>query len=415
MVGRSRFVVDTEPLRASKEFRWLYAGVALADFGRSLNVVAVPFQVYELTGSTLLVGLLGLAQLGPLLLVSAIGGSVVDAVDRRALLIGAQLATGATAIGLAFNAASNAPIVWLIFVLSALNAGISAIDHPTQAALVPGIVGRRLLPSATALIQTLRTVSKMVGPAIGGIMIVASGFTATFVIEAVVFTLGAILMLGISHRPPEGEIAKFGLNSIKEGWKFLKNRQLLQANFAIDFNAMVFGMPAALFPAVGTAVLGGDASTVGLLYAAPGAGALAAALTSGWVGTIRRQGRAVILSVILWGAGIAAFGFSRTVWVAVVFLAIAGGADVISTVFRNTILQLAVPDNLRGRLSSIHVGVSSGGPRLGDFEAGAVASLVSVPFSIVSGGIACILGALLIRNKMPALDAYVDVSDDATR
>ena len=225
---------------------------------------------------------------------------------------------------------------------------------------------------------------------------------------------GAIFMFGMSHRPPEGEIAKFGLNSIKEGWRFLKNRQILQANFAIDFNAMVFGMPAALFPAVGTVVLGGDASTVGLLYAAPGAGALLAALTSGWVGTIRRQGRAVILSVILWGAGIAAFGFSRTVWVALVFLAIAGGADVISAVFRNTILQLAVPDNLRGRLSSIHVAVSSGGPRLGDFEAGAVASLVSVPFSIVSGGIACILGALFIRKRMPELDAYVDTGDDST-
>ena len=408
MAGRSRFVVDTEPLRASKEFRWLYAGMALADFGRNLNIVAVPLQVYDLTGSTLLVGLLGLAQLGPLLLVSAIGGSFVDAVDRRAVLIVAQLATGATAVGLAFNATLDAPMLWLIFVLSALNAGISAIDHPTQATLVPGIVGRRLLPSATALIQTLGNVSKMVGPAVGGVIIVASSFTFAFVIEAIAFTLGAVFMLRISHRPPEGEIAKFGLNSIKDGWRFLRHRRLLQANFAIDLNAMVFGMPTALFPAIGTALLGGDASTVGLLYAAPGAGALAAALTSGWVGTVRRQGRAVILSVIIWGAGIAAFGFSRTVWLALAFLAIAGGADVISTVFRNTILQLAVPDNLRGRLSSIHVGVSSGGPRLGDFEAGAVASLVSVPFSVVSGGIACILGALLIRKKMPELDAYVD-------
>lgn len=407
MARFSKLVVDTEPLRASKEFRWLYTGLAVAGFGRQLTVVAVPFQVYELTGSTLLVGLLGLAQLGPLLLVSAIGGSLVDAVDRRALLIVAQLATGATAVGLAFNAALEAPIVWVIFVLSALNAGISAIDHPTRATLVSAIVGRRLLPPATALTQTLENVSKMVGPALGGIIIVSSGFTATFVIEAIAFTLGAAFMFGVAHRPAEGEIASFGLQSIKEGWSFLRHRRLLQANFAIDLDAMVFGMPTALFPAIGTLILGGDASTVGLLYAAPGAGALAAAITSGWVGSIRRHGRAVIISVIIWGAGIAAFGLSRNVWVALGFLAIAGGADVISAVFRNTILQLAVPDNLRGRLSSIHVGVASGGPRLGDFEAGAVASLVSVPFSVVSGGIACIIGALVISKTMPELDAYV--------
>ncbi|MDH5294945.1 MAG: MFS transporter, partial [Acidimicrobiia bacterium] len=359
-----RLLVDTEPLRASREFSWLYAGLAVAGLGRQLTVVAVPYQVYELTGSTLLVGLLGLIQLGPLLLVSAVGGSLVDAMDRKALLIIAQLLTGATAVGLAVNAAADAPVVWMIFLLSGLNAGVSAIDHPTRAALVSAIVGRRMLPSATALTQTLENVAKMVGPAIGGFIIAATGFTATFVIEAVAFTLGALFMLGVRKRPPEGAVSGFGWESIKEGWRFLRTRRLLQANFAIDLNAMVFGMPTALFPAIGTTVLGGDASTVGLLYAAPGAGALVAALTSGWVGHIRRQGRAVIISVVLWGLGIAAFGLSRSVVLAAVFLAIAGGADVISAVFRNTILQLAVPDNLRGRLSSIHVGVASGGPRL---------------------------------------------------
>jgi len=405
---RSHLIVDTEPLRQAPEFRWLYAGLALAGLGRQFTVVAVPFQVFQLTGSTFLVGMLGLVQLIPILLVSSIGGSLVDAVDRRALLLIAQLATGATAAGLAFNAMLDNPIIWVIFVLSGLNAGISAIDHPTRATLVSAIVGRKLLPSATALTQTLENVGKMVGPAIAGWLIVKTSFTVTYAVEAVAFTLGAIFMLRIKHRPPEGGASRFGLQSIKEGWAFLKNRQLLQANFAIDLNAMVFGMPTALFPAIGTIVLGGDATTVGYLYAAPGAGALAAALTSGWVGSIKRQGRAVIISVIVWGAGIAAFGLSRSVWLALAFLAVAGGADVISAVFRNTILQLAVPDNLRGRLSSIHVGVSSGGPRLGDFEAGAVASLVSVPFSVVSGGLACMLGALVIGKKMPALDAYVD-------
>lgn len=408
MASRSNFLVDIEPLRGSKEFRWLFAGLGVAGLGRQLTVVAVPFQVFELTGSTLLVGLLGLAQLVPVLMVSAVGGSLVDAVDRRALLIVAQLATAATAVALAVNAALDAPIIWLIFVLAALNAAISTIGHPTRATLVSVIVGRRRLPAATALTQTLDNVSKMVGPAVGGVIIATSSFTATFVIEAIAFTLGAAFLLPISHRPALGQAAKFGLRSIIEGWAFLKSHRLLRANFAIDFNAMVFGMPTALFPAFGTLVLGGDGTTVGLLYAAPGAGALVAALTSGWVGSVRRQGRAVIVSVIIWGAGIAAFGMSRATWLALAFLAIAGGADVISAVFRNTILQLTVPDTLRGRLSSFHVGVSSGGPRLGDFEAGAVAAAVSVPFSVVSGGLACIVGALVIARQLPELDAYVD-------
>ena len=385
----------------------MFSGLGFAGFGRQLTVVAVPFQVFDITGSTLQVGLLGLAQLIPVILVSAVGGSLVDAVDRRALLTTAQLATGATAVGLAINAALDSPMVWLIFVLSALNSAISTIDHPTRATLVSAIVSRRDLPAATALTQTLENLSKMVGPAVGGVLIVASGVTTTFVIEAIAFTIGAMFTLRLTRRPAIGQVAKFGLESMKEGWVFLKGRRLLKANFAIDFNAMVFGMPLALFPAFGLLVLDGDASTVGFLYAAPGAGAMVAAVTSGWVGTVKRQGRAVLISVMVWGASIAAFGFSRTTWLAVVLLAIAGGADVISAVFRNTILQLAVPDNLRGRLSSFHVGISSGGPRLGDFEAGAMASLISVPFSIVSGGLACIAGAFVIAKKMPELDTYV--------
>ncbi len=414
MAGRPKFVVDVTPLRENGEFRWLYAGLALAGIGRQLTVVAVPFQVFEITGSTFLVGLLGLIQLGPLLLASGVGGAVVDAMDRRTLLIIAQGATAATAGGLAFNAALDTPSVWAIFVLSALNAGLATLDYPTRSALVAGIVGRKLLPSATALTQTLENVSKMVGPAIGGAIIATAGFTATFVIEAVAFGIGAMLMFKISRRPAEGGSRQFGWESIKEGWVFLRHRKLLQANFYMDINAMVLGMPTALFPAIGTVVLGGDASTVGLLYAAPGAGALAAALTSGWVGSVRRQGRAVIIAVIVWGASVAAFGLSRSLPLALAFLAIGGGADVISAVFRNTILQLAVPDNLRGRLSSIHVGVSSGGPRLGDFRAGTMASLINSPVSVVSGGIAVIFGALFIAKKIPELDAYMDIGDDGT-
>lgn len=374
-------------------------------------MVAVPYQVYQLTGSTFLVGALGIAQLVPLLASSVVGGAVVDSVDRRKLLVVAQLGLMGTAVGLAVNASLSSPAVWAIFVLSGLNAAISAVDNPARSASVPALVGRDLLPAALALTQTLGNVAKTVGPAIGGLLIARTSLTLTFALEATAFAIGTLFMFRVGSLEPEGGGQRFGWESIKEGYTFLKARRVLQANFAIDLNAMIFGMPQALFPAIGETVLGGDASTVGLLYAAPGAGALIAAVTSGWVGSITRQGRAVIVAVIAWGAAIAGFGLARTVPLAVLFLAVAGGADVVSAVFRNTILQLAVPDRLRGRLSSIHIAVVSGGPRIGDFEAGAVASVTSPQFSVVSGGVACIVGALAIARKMPVLRRYTIDSD----
>lgn len=409
----SLLFVDVTPLKRSPGFRRLYGGLALAWFGRQLTVVAVPYQVYQLTGSTFLVGALGIAQLVPLLATSVVGGAIVDSVDRRRLLVVAQIGLMATAIGLAFNAALDDPAVWAIFVLSGLNAGISAIDNPARSASVPALVGRELLPAALALTQTLGNIAKTVGPAIGGLLIARTNLTLTFAIEAAAFAIGTIFMFRIGSLEPEGGGQRFGLESIKEGYRFLRERRVLQANFAIDLNAMIFGMPQALFPAIGETVLGGDATTVGLLYAAPGAGALIAAITSGWVGRIQRQGRAVVWAVIAWGAAIAGFGLARSVVVAVVLLAFAGAADVVSAVFRNTILQLAVPDRLRGRLSSIHIAVVSGGPRVGDFEAGAVASATTPQISVVSGGLACIVGAILIARKMPQLPNY-RIGDDTT-
>lgn len=401
-----RFFVDTTPLRRSVPFRWMYGGLSLAQFARQLTVVAVPYQVYELTGSTLLVGLLGIAQLVPLLAMSVVGGALGDSVDRRMLLVLSQLGVMLTAIGLALNAALDEPAVWVVFVLSALNAGISAIDNPARSASVPKMVGRDMLAQAMALTQTLGNILKTVGPAIGGFLIAGADLTVTYWIEAVSLAIGALFMIKIGPLHPEGGGTRFGVESVKEGFAFLRDRRLLQANFAIDLNAMVFGMPQALFPAIGQTVLGGGASTVGLLYAAPGAGALIGAITSGWVGRIRRQGRAVVIAVVAWGVSIAAFGLARSVPVALALLALAGAADVVSAVFRTTILQLAVPDRLRGRLSSIHIAVVGGGPRIGDFEAGAVASLVTPQFSVVSGGVACVVGALLIARTMPELPRY---------
>ncbi|HLF61575.1 MAG TPA: MFS transporter [Acidimicrobiia bacterium] len=399
-------VVDTTPLRQVPGYRWLFLGMFLAQAGRQLTVVAVPFQVYQLTGSTLAVGLLGLAQLVPLLAVALVGGALADAVNRRRLLILTQLVLAGTAAGLLWNSIADQPLIWPLFVLSAVNAGVSAIDSPTRASIVPGLVGRSLLPSAMALNQTLVNVARAVFPALGGLLIATVGLAFSYGIEVVAFIAAALVIRRIPDQPPVGGGRKFELSSITEGLRYLKGRRLLQATFLIDLNAMVFGMPTALFPAMGTTVFGGDAFTVGLLFAAPGAGALLAALTSGWVSVVRRQGYAVMVAVIIWGIAIAIFGLTEFLGLALALLAIAGAADVVSAIFRGTIVQLAAPDELRGRLSSIHMAVVAGGPRLGDLEAGVVAALTSIRFSVVSGGLACIGGALLLGRWAPQFVGY---------
>lgn len=399
-------VVDITPLRQVSGYRWLFGGMLAMQVGRQLTVVAVPLQVYDITGSTLAVGMLGLAQLIPLLLISLLGGALADAVDRRLLLTFSQVVGVLTGAGLLWNSISASAAIWPLFVLSAVNAGVSAIDSPARHALVPGLVGRALLPSALALNQTQTNVAKAAVPALGGLLIATSGFPAAYSLQTLAFAMSALLIYRVPNVAIEGGGRSFSMSSIVEGFRFLKTRRVLQAALLIDLSAMVFGMPTALFPAFGTQSLGGDAFTVGLLYAAPGIGALLGALTSGWVPMVRRQGRAVVLAVIGWGVAITVFGFSSSLPLALTMLAFAGAADVVSAIFRGSILQLTVPDHLRGRLSSIHMAVTAGGPRLGDLEAGVVASLTSVRISIVSGGLACILAALGIARWAPSFLRY---------
>jgi len=358
-------VVDITPLREVPGYRWLFAGMFFAQAGRQLTVVAVPWQVFELTGSTLAVGLLGLAQLVPLLVVSLVGGALADAVDRRRLLVVSQVVLGLTASGLLWNSLVESPAIWPLFVLSAINAGVSAIDSPARHAILPGLVGRALLPSAMALNQTLGNIASAAVPALAGLLIATVGLPFNYGIEILVFVVGTALIYRVPNLPTEGGGRKFGLSSILEGLRYLRGRKVIQSTLLIDLNAMVFGMPTALFPAIGTEVLGGDAFTVGLLYAAPGVGALAGALTSGWVGKVRRQGRAIVIAVIGWGLAVAVFGMTNSIAVALTMLALAGAGDVVSAIFRGTIIQLSAPDELRGRLSSMHMAVVAGGPPVG--------------------------------------------------
>lgn len=400
----ANLLVDITPLRESREFRRLYSGQIVSYVGSQLTVVAAPYEVYRLTHSSLMVGLLGLAVLFPLIGGSLVGGALADQYDRRRLLLLAQVLVGSMSVGLALNAMSAHPQVWLIFVFLVLQQAFAGLDQPTRSAAIPKLVGAENMPAAAALSQMMFQVGTVVGPALGGLLIAKVSLASAFWVDAATFTVAIGFLLSMQPMPPEGGGTKASASSIAEGLRFLKGRQALQGTFVIDINAMVFGMPRALFPAIGTA-LGGPA-VVGLLYAAPGAGALVGAGTSGWVRRVDRQGRATVIAVMVWGGAIAAFGAVHWLPLALFALALAGAADVVSAVFRNTILQLSVPDRLRGRLNSVHIAVVTGGPRLGDFESGAVAALSSPEVAVVSGGLLCIVGALYIARAMPSLTRW---------
>lgn len=402
--------VDVTPLRVSRDYRLIWSGEIVSEAGHQITVVAMFYQVYRLTGSAAAVGLIGLVQLVPLLTTSIGGGSIVDALDRRKILIVSQIGFALSSGILLAGALAGRPPVALVYGAAALAAGLSGIDSPTRSAMIPRLVGRDLVPSAVALNQVMWNSTMVIGPAIGGLVIAHLGLSWAYGIDVVTYgaTLGAALL--IHPMPPsrgDGVQPATGWAAVKEGLRYVRGRRVLQSTFVIDLIAMIFGMPRALFAILAVTQFHRGPEVVGLLFSAPAVGALLGALTAGWVGGVKHQGRAVIWSVAVWGAGITAFGsLGAHLWLALSFLAIAGAADVISAVFRSTILQLSVPDSLRGRLSGIHILVVTGGPRLGDFEAGLVAQLLTPTVSVVSGGLLCIAGAGLLALLVPEFRAY---------
>jgi len=395
-----RLFIDLTPLRRSRDLRRLVSGELVSVLGNQLTTVAVPYQVYQLTRSSLDVGLVSITQLVPLIAGSLLGGSVVDAMDRRRVLMLAQVLMAACSAGLAVNADLGTSL-WPLFVLPALAAGFSGLDSAGRNAMVPNMVRRSEVSTANAIFQVLFQLGLVAGPALAGLLLAGAGVLFVYWMDVASFGAALLAVFMISPQPAGEAGHRPGLRSILEGLRFVRGRQAIQGAYLIDINAMVFGMPRALFPALAVSVFGGGASTLGFLYAAPGAGALAGALTTGWVSRIQRQGLAVIVAVIVWGFAITCFGLVSWLPLALVLLAAAGCADVISAVFRSTILQLAVPDALRGRLAGLQIAVVTGGPRIGDLEAGAVAAGFGDTVSVVSGGLACIAGALLLARLLP--------------
>lgn len=395
-------IIDVTSLRANPGFRWLFASQIGAQTSRFVLVVAAPYQIFVLTNSSLLVGLVGLVQVAPIVLFSLVGGTIADAFDRRRVLVTVQLLMALTSLGLAANAGAGAT-VWPVFVLVAAHATLMGVENPSQSAVIPALVSRGQLPGALALNQSLTQAAQVVAPVLAGVMMATFGVAAAYLVAAAAVGAGALALLPLDAQRPHGATGRMSLSATVEGWRYLRGTPLLQQIMLIDVSAMVFGMPRALFPVIGLEVLGGDAATVGLLHAAPGAGALLGALTTGWVTAVSAQGRAVVHATVVWGLAIAAFGLSRSLWLSLGLLAVAGAADVVSNVFRNTVLQLAVPDRLRGRINAFNGALTKGGPPLGDAEAGAVAAVTTPTISVVSGGLLSVAGSLLIAWRGRAL------------
>lgn len=389
-------------MRTNRDFRLLILGQFVSLLGSNLTLVAVPYQVYLATHSSLWVGVASLLQL-PLLIVGSLwGGAFGDRFDRRTLLVLSSLVLAVLSGALALNAHLAHPNFPALLTIAALAAGVGGFAGPLRTSAIPTLVAADQLVAAYSFNQVLVNLAVVVGPSLAGVLLATVGVASCYLLDAVTFlvlTVAAALMAPI----PPGHV-RAGvrlLRAIADGFSYVRQHASAKAVYLVDLNAMVFGLPRALYPAMALSVYHGGPRVLGLLYAAPGAGALIMAVFTGWVARIRRRGRLVVLVVVGWGSAMALFGAIPIVWVGLACLALAGATDVISTVLRNTILQNAITDEFRSRVSSIQLAVVTGGPRLGDLESGVVANFTSTTFSIISGGIACVLGVAVLVRRYP--------------
>ncbi|HVU90880.1 MAG TPA: MFS transporter [Jatrophihabitans sp.] len=407
--------VDTRPV-AIPAYRRLLIGQGTSFIGSMLTQVAVPVQVYALSHSSLYVGLVGLAGLVPIVLFGLYGGAIADAIDRRVLYLWSSVGTWAVTLALLVQTLLGVGSVWLILGLVAVQSAFFAISSSARGAIIPRIVDSDLVPAANTLNFTVGNVGQVVGPLFAGFLVTLDhGFEYAYALDGLLFTASLYSVLRLPSIAPDGTAPKLGLRSVAEGLAFIATRPVLFMSFLVDICAMVLAMPRALFPSVADQRFDGN---VGPLYAAIAIGAVIAGLSSGWIGRVRRQGVALVIAIVGWGGAVALSGLAHQLWLAVLLLAVAGAADLVSAVYRQTILQTYAPDEMRGRMQGVFIAVVAGGPRRGDVRAGGTASATSTTFSWVGGGIACMvvvaIAGFLVRPFW-RYDAAEEVQPEAIR
>ena len=423
----ARLLLDITPLRVSPAYRRLWLGNTLAYVGTQLTLVAVSLEVFALTGSSFAVGLLGLAALVPLVVAGLYGGAIADRHDRRRVALTSSAVMWLTTVGIAAQAWAGLESVPVLYALVALHSGASGINQPTRGAIIPALVGLPLVPAANALNMMTFSVALMVGPVLGGVLVAAVGYAWTYSIDVVTFLAALYAVWRLPSLPPQQAEAaaasgtRGGLASVVEGLRFLGSRPNLRMTFLADIVAMTTAFPRALLPAIGAVVLGGGEAAVGVLLAAMAAGAFLAGLFSAPFTRLHAQGWGVYVSILVWGAAVAAFG--GVVWwaqslpdgdprltlafaLAALCMAVGGAADSLSGVFRGSILQSATPDHLRGRLQGVFVVVVAGGPRLGELLTGGASVGLGEGPTLLAGGVLCMLGVTALMRWEPGFLRY---------
>jgi len=399
-----QLLVDLTPLRVHRDFRLLWFAVAVTFFGSMITYVAIPYQVYRLTGSTWLVGLLGGVEFAAIMAMALVGGALADAIDRR-LMVRVTEATLMLLVGLlALNALRDHPSVVLVFVVAGLMMAVDSVQRPSLDALLPRLVPREDLLAAGALNAFRTQIGMIAGPALGGVLIAWLGLTGTYLIDVASFAFCLALLARMRAVPPAEGAAPPSLKGVAEGLRYARSRPELMGTYLVDMNAMFFGMPNALFPQLASAY--GGASVLGLMYAAPSVGSMVATLSSGWSKRVRRMGLAILWAAALWGFAIVLFALAPWLWLALLFLALAGAADMVSGLFRMTIWNTTIPDHLRGRLAGIELIGYGSGPTLGNVEAGGVAALTTPRVSAGIGGVLCVAGTLALAVALPEFRRY---------
>ncbi|MFZ2527575.1 MAG: MFS transporter [Rhodococcus sp. (in: high G+C Gram-positive bacteria)] len=410
----SRFLADTTPLRNPDYRRLWWAGV-VTTIGAQLSVVAVPQQIYEITGSSAYVGLTGVFGLVPLVVFGLWGGALADVMDRRRLLTVTTIGLGVTSLMLWAQAAAGLNNVWVLLGLFALQQAFFAVNQPTRAAIIPRLLPAGQIAAATSLNMTVVQFGAIAGPLLAGVLIPMVGLAVMYLIDtiALLATLWAVVRL--PSIPPLGEVTKAGLRAVIDGFRYLSTQKILLASFVVDIVAMVFGMARALFPQIAHESFGDPATggfALGLLFAAMSVGAVLGGVFSGWLPRVRRQGLAVMVCIALWGVAMVGFGATVAVaepggsamllWVALAFLAFGGAVDMVSAAFRSTMLQTVATDEMRGRLQGVFIVVVAGGPRIGDVAHGIAAAAVGTAIAAAGGGVLVIIGTVVCVLAFPA-------------
>ncbi len=396
--------IDITPLKISRDYRLLFFGQLISAFGTAMSFVVLPVQVYQLTQSTVMVGLLSAFEFVFILFFAFVGGAYADFIDKRRMLRLTEIGQTLVTTALVLNAFQPRPRIWVLFVCAAFHAGLSALQRPSFESMMQKIIPPDLLAAVGALNSVRWNVTTILGPSIAGIILAAFGASVAYSIDLVTFiaSLTAVFLIQSVPAPKQNE-NRPSLKTVVEGVQYAWRRKEILGTYLIDMNAMFFGMPSALFPAIAAQFTAG---TVGFFYAAPSVGALFATLTSGWTKKINRHGLFVAIAAALWGVSIIFFGFATNLYAALFFLALAGAFDMVSALFRFVIWNQTIPNHLRGRLAGLEMISYTSGPKLGDAEAGIVASLFSLRTSIVSGGILCVVGTVAVSLLIPKFIRY---------